>query len=86
MLNTIQDPQIHNVFQTAYGLCEKHINKLKKLFHQENFPVPKGLNEEDVNLNAPPLFTDDFCLYYIHTMAMHPIQKTGAFLNDMAAY
>ncbi|MDN3018947.1 DUF3231 family protein [Paenibacillus sp. BSR1-1] len=75
MLNTIQDPQIYHVFQTSYGLCEKHINKLKKLFHQENFPVPKGFNEEDVNLDAPQLFTDHFCLYYIHTMAMHGSQS-----------
>ena len=75
MLITIQDPEIHKVFKTAYGLCEKHINKLKELFLQENFPVPKGFYEEDVNLDAPPLFTDLFCLNYIHAMTMHGSQS-----------
>ncbi|GAA3332796.1 hypothetical protein GCM10020331_094300 [Ectobacillus funiculus] len=63
MLKIVQDPEIHkNFFQTAHELSEKHINKLKEWFHQENFPVPKGFSEEDVNLDAPPLFTDLFLL------------------------
>lgn len=71
MLKSIQDPEIKNVFQTAHEFCQKHLNKLEELFLQENFPVPKGFTEEDVNLDAPPLFTDHFCLNYIHTMSMH---------------
>ncbi|WP_342048825.1 DUF3231 family protein [Bacillus sp. OTU530] len=71
MLKIIQDPEINKVFQTAHELAQKHINKLRDLFLQENFPVPKGFTEEDVNLDAPPLFTDLFCLNYIHTMTTH---------------
>ena len=75
MLNTVQDPEIHKVFRTAQGLCDKHISKLKELFLQEHFPVPKGFNDKDVNLDTPPLFTDFFCLNYIHTMTMHGSQS-----------
>lgn len=71
MLKIIQDPEIKKVFQTAYGICQKHIDTLKELFLKENFPIPKGFTEEDVNLDSPPLFTDLFCLNYIHTMSMH---------------
>ncbi|WP_026565371.1 DUF3231 family protein [Bacillus sp. UNC41MFS5] len=75
MIKNIQDPEIQKNFLTSYGISETHINKMKEIFHQENFPVPKGFNEEDVNLDAPPLFTDFFCLNYIHTMTMHGSQS-----------
>lgn len=71
MLKTVKDPDIQKVFQTADEMSEKHINKLIDLFHQENFPVPKGFDKQDVNLDAPPIFTDVFCIYYIHTMTMY---------------
>ncbi|MFP3125882.1 DUF3231 family protein [Ectobacillus funiculus] len=77
MLKTIQDPEINKVFQIAHELCQKHINKLRDLFLQENFPIPKGFGKEDVNLDAPPLFTDLFCLNYIHAMTMHGGQAYG---------
>lgn len=75
MHKNIKDSTIKKVFQTAHTLGQKHLNELKELFIQEDFPIPKGFNEEDVNLDAPPLFTDLFCLHYIHAMSMHAAQS-----------
>ncbi|MFP7225904.1 DUF3231 family protein [Priestia filamentosa] len=41
MLQTIQDSEIRHLFQLALNLSSNHIETLKNLFKQENFPVPK---------------------------------------------
>ncbi|MEH7416444.1 DUF3231 family protein [Neobacillus drentensis] len=75
MLKNIQDSEIKKVFQNSHELGQRHLNKLKDLLAKEDFPVPKGFNEKDVNLDAPPLFTDRFCLNYIYTMTMYAAQS-----------
>lgn len=52
-------------------LSKSHLEKITGFFQQENFPVPVGFTEEDVNLNAPPLFSDVFILVYMHVMTIH---------------
>ncbi len=74
MLKNVKDSDIHNIFTTALDMSQQHITNLRALFHQENFPVPKGFSEKDVNLNAPSLFTDKYCLFYILSMTMHGAQ------------
>ncbi|MBY0200396.1 DUF3231 family protein [Priestia megaterium] len=71
MLQTIQDADIHNIFQLALQFSNKHIETLTKLFKQERFPIPKGFTEEDVNLEAPSLFTDVLCLKSLYMMSTH---------------
>ena len=68
VLATVKDPQIRSLFEYAMELSEKHLKKLKEFFNKENFPVPNGFTEKDVNLKAPPLFTDSFWLQYLHTL------------------
>lgn len=66
-----KDQDIKKVFEFALGLAESHIDKITKFFNQNNFPIPKGFSiEEDVNLNAPPIFTDAFMLNYMHVMTL----------------
>jgi hypothetical protein len=66
-----QDQDIKEVLKYALGLAESHIVKIIEFFKTENFPIPKGFSlEEDVNLNAPPLFTDVFMIEYMHSMTL----------------
>lgn len=65
------DEEIKDILVFALSLAESHIEKLTEFFNQENFPVPKGFSiEEDVNINAPPLFTDTFMMVYMHVMTL----------------
>jgi hypothetical protein len=77
MLEIVKDHEIHSVFEMALELSQKHIETMKFLFKQENFPIPKGFTEEDVNLAAPPVFTDKFCLLHLYTLSMHGSQAYG---------
>lgn len=71
VLKCAKDPDIISTFEFALNLSNNHIKVLEKLFTEENFPIPNGFTDEDVNLNAPPLFTDNFWLTYLYAMSMH---------------
>ncbi|WP_077211947.1 DUF3231 family protein [Bacillus dakarensis] len=66
-----KDEDIKEVLMFANTTAKSHIEKITDLFNKENFPIPKGFSlEEDVNLNAPPLFTDTFMIIYMHVMTL----------------
>jgi hypothetical protein len=68
VLATVKDSEVRSLFEFAMGISETHVKKIKEFLKIENFPVPNGFTEKDVNLEAPPLFVDTFWLYYLHTM------------------
>ncbi|WP_423798385.1 DUF3231 family protein [Neobacillus sp. SAB-20_R2A] len=66
-----KDQDIRDILEFARSLAESHLVKITGFLNQENFPIPKGFSlEQDVNLNAPPLFTDTFMLVYMHVMTL----------------
>ncbi|PGT88247.1 DUF3231 family protein [Bacillus sp. AFS040349] len=36
------------------------IQKLTIIFQNQNYPIPYGFTEDDVNLSSPKLFTDNY--------------------------
>lgn len=70
-LKKSKDPDIAQILEFALGLSESHITQIKTLFTQENYPIPQGFSEEDVDLTAPALFTDTFMMQYLYTMTLH---------------
>ena len=59
------DKDIKRVVENALNLSESIVLNIKGIFTRENFPVPIGFTEEDVNLGAPRLFSDEFYLHYL---------------------
>ncbi|WP_223702365.1 DUF3231 family protein [Sutcliffiella deserti] len=70
-LAKVTDKDIKRVLEFALQIAESHIEKIKNIFQQEKHPIPMGFTKEDVNLDAPPLFTDTFLIVYMHVMALH---------------
>lgn len=70
-LQTITDPEINNIFDKALHLSKNFVQKITVIFKNENFPIPYGFTDEDVHINAPRLFSDDFWLFYLHEMTIH---------------
>lgn len=70
-LKCVKDTDIIATFEFALKLSDNHIKVLKNLFTQENFPIPNGFTDKDVNLKAPLLFTENFWINYIYGMSMH---------------
>jgi len=69
MLKYIEDPDIKPVIQYVYDTASDHLEKLESIFEDENFAIPNGFTENDINMDAPWLFTDLFCLTYMNHMA-----------------
>lgn len=68
MLQHIEDPDIKPVVQHAYDISSNHIDQLVSIFEKEQFAIPNGFTNQDVNMNAPWLFSDTFCLAYVNHM------------------
>ncbi|MTW86666.1 DUF3231 family protein [Virgibacillus dakarensis] len=64
-LQHVEDKDIEKVIENALNLSETLLEKVAAIFTRANFPVPIGLTEDDVNLDAPRLFSDEFYLHYL---------------------
>ncbi|WML43852.1 DUF3231 family protein [Neobacillus sp. PS3-40] len=71
MIEYIEDQEIKDVFEYSISLGSNHLEKIEEFFVSEGFPVPIGFTNHDVTLDAPPLFSDTFCLYYLNIMTIH---------------
>lgn len=64
-LQHVDDSEIKTLLKNALKLTEDFLKIAKEIFSKENFPIPKGFGKEDVNLNAPRLFRDEFYPHYL---------------------
>jgi hypothetical protein len=71
MYSIIEDGAIKAIFNDAIKTFEKQKNQLVTFFENEGFPVPIGFNESDLFLGKKRLFSDAFCLNYLHIMTVH---------------
>lgn len=51
------------------------------IFTKAKFPIPKGFTEQDVNVQAPKLFSDTFVLMYLREMSILAMAASGAALG-----
>jgi hypothetical protein len=64
-LQHVEDDEIKTLLENAFKLTEDFMRISKEIFEKENFPIPIGFGEEDVNLGAPRLFLDPFYVHYL---------------------
>lgn len=76
------DEDLKQILHHAINLSESHLEKIKIFLTKEKFPIPKGFTiEDDVNISAPPLFSDTFLLVYMHVMTLHGLTGYAAALG-----
>jgi hypothetical protein len=71
MFSIIEDEQIKAIFEVAIKTFEKQKQQIVAFMENEGFPVPIGFTDSDLFKGKPRLFTDIFCLNYLHVMALH---------------
>ncbi|MBT2687729.1 DUF3231 family protein [Bacillus sp. ISL-47] len=64
-LQHVEDKEIKLLLQNGLHLSETFMKTIKVFFEKDNFPIPLGFTDDDVNLNAPRLFEDEFYVHYI---------------------
>ncbi|MFB4166835.1 DUF3231 family protein [Virgibacillus sp. JSM 102003] len=71
MVSIIEDEKIKLLFEDAIKIFDTQKNKIRQLIENEGFPVPIGFTELDLNKGTKRLFSDIFCLHYLHIMTLH---------------
>ncbi|RBP87893.1 uncharacterized protein DUF3231 [Cytobacillus firmus] len=71
MVTIIDDEAIKNIFKEAISTFEKQKNQIVSFLEKEGFPIPIGFTETDLYKGKQRLFTDIFCLNYLHIMTLH---------------
>ncbi|WP_419887733.1 DUF3231 family protein [Neobacillus niacini] len=61
-----QDKEIKDLYSFALQITNDLIVNRDKLLSNEGYPVPIGFLESDINVSAPPLFSNRFLLKYLH--------------------
>jgi hypothetical protein len=90
-LKVIEDEDIRSIFQYASELAERHIKRIKEFFTKEKYPIPLGFTDQDINLQAPPLYQDPLLLNYLYIMTLHGLTGYAVALStssrsDMQKY
>ncbi|WP_307471546.1 DUF3231 family protein [Cytobacillus purgationiresistens] len=71
MFSIIEDESIKTIFEDAIKTFGKQKKKIAAFMENEGFPVPIGFTESDLNKGTERLFSDIFCLNYLHIMTLH---------------
>ncbi len=78
-LQHCEDEYIRIILENALALSKDFMRRIENFLRGENFPVPLGFTQEDVNLGAPRLYEDEFYPQYIKYAA-----KAGLSLYSVA--
>ncbi|USK31378.1 DUF3231 family protein (plasmid) [Bacillus sp. CMF21] len=80
---TSQDTEIQSILEFSLNISETLLQKISDIYIKENHPIPVAFNEsDDVNLNAPALYSDVFILNYLHNMSRYGMTAYGAALSS----
>lgn len=71
MLTIIEDQQIKALFESAIKTYDNQKNQITAFLEKDGFPIPIGFTDSDLNAGTKRLFSDIFCLHYLHIMTLH---------------
>lgn len=64
-LQHVEDKDIKPLLEASLSLINDFMERIQSIFEKEKFPLPIGFTDEDVNLNVPRLFEDEFYVHYL---------------------
>jgi hypothetical protein len=64
-----QDTETRPLLEYSLTCSEGRIQKITDFYKKHGHPIPIGFTDEDVDANAPALYTDIYFLNYIHSMS-----------------
>jgi hypothetical protein len=83
-LTQVECGETRALMQKTSDLLRQHIQEVTNLFNEMELPIPVGYSGNDVNINAPRLFTDGFYLHYLGLMSRVTMHNYTLILNQIA--
>lgn len=71
MVSIIENEKIKALLEEAIQIFAQQKEQIVSFIQKDGFPLPTGFNDSDLKKDATRLFTDIFCLHYIHIMSLH---------------
>ncbi|TXC91055.1 DUF3231 family protein [Metabacillus litoralis] len=75
--NIVEDIEIKQIIELAISKSTEHLISLTEIFTKENYPIPIGFSDEDVNVDAPRLFSDTYMLFFLRNLGKAGIAADG---------
>ncbi|MGR9048044.1 DUF3231 family protein [Halobacillus faecis] len=74
---THRDEEIQSLIHLAKEIADQGVNDCRRFFEEAELPVPNGYTMDDLNPNAPKLFTDPFMLTFLEHMGQAGLTSDG---------
>jgi hypothetical protein len=68
-LQHCEDEYIKTLLENGVALSKDFVQRIEEFFEKNNYPIPVGFTNEDVNLGAPRLYEDEFYVHYLKYVA-----------------
>ncbi|MEW9111550.1 MAG: DUF3231 family protein [Cytobacillus gottheilii] len=87
-LAKVEDEEIKQIIEHALDLAQQHVQVVTKIFNEEGHAIPLGFTENDVHMDAPRLFSDEYFLSFTKHMTKGALVTYStilphAFRNDI---
>lgn len=74
-----EDQQIKPLIQHALDVTNGNLTTITEIFNKEQYPIPYSFKlNEDVEIDAPRLYSDTYVLHYLHLSAQIALQAYSA--------
>lgn len=83
-LQHVEDSEIEHVLKESLYLEERYNEEIRKIFTKESLPIPDAFSDKDVNLEAPPLYTDLFALSFAYRVGQMTVPHYATVLTKIA--
>ncbi|MEH7374009.1 DUF3231 family protein [Neobacillus drentensis] len=80
-IEKVEDEEVRPIIEFTLDVAKGNITIMQELFKKENFPVPIGFTDQDVNPKAPKLFSDTFVLMFFRNMSILAMAASSAALG-----
>ena len=65
---TTELEEVKSLCSEAGSISKSAVQFFESVLRSENYPIPKGFNiKDDLNPNAPKMYTDVFILFYLNS-------------------
>ncbi|NHC43586.1 DUF3231 family protein [Bacillus sp. MM2020_1] len=72
-----EDIEVLDALKRTFQIVENLKDNSKQILDSENIPIPIGFGSQDVDVNAPRLFSDSFFLKYIKNLSRVMVVSCG---------
>lgn len=75
--------EVKSLCSEAGSIFKSSVQFFESVLRSENYPIPKGFNiKDDLNPNAPKMYSDVFILFYLNNMSKIGMSLTSMALSD----